>query len=209
MGYPGETERQFEELAGFVEEVRFDRISVFRYSPEEGSAAAKLPGRVPDLVAEYRRDALVFDVDAFQEDGLLGGGGTFKPLSGSTRVNELFFEGRMPIAEDQAFAESLSFDTAYRYSDYGDVTTDTYKFGFEWAPVSDVRLRASYQRAVRAANVVDRWLGISGRAILERIMGLLLAAIAVQFIVTGVREALPEIFPADQEAAVHATQGHG
>ena len=62
---------------------------------------------------------------------------------------------------------------------------------------------------LRAANVVDRWLGISGRAILERIMGLLLAAIAVQFIVTGVREALPEIFPAEQEAAVHAIQGQG
>ena len=46
-------------------------------------------------------------------------------------------EARMPIAQDQAFAESLSFDTAYRYSDYGDgVQTDTYKFGLEWAPIA-------------------------------------------------------------------------
>ena len=52
--------------------------------------------------------------------------------------------------------ESLSFDTAYRYSDYGDgVQTDTYKLGLEWAPVQDVRLRGSYQRAVRAANIVE------------------------------------------------------
>jgi iron complex outermembrane receptor protein len=52
--------------------------------------------------------------------------------------------------------ESLSFDTAYRYSDYGDgVQTDTYKFGLEWAPVQDVRLRGSYQKAVRAANIVE------------------------------------------------------
>ena len=65
-------------------------------------------------------------------------------------------EARIPIAQDQAFAESLSFDTAYRYSDYGDgVQTDTYKFGLEWAPVADVRLRGSYQRAVRAANIVE------------------------------------------------------
>ncbi len=64
VGYPGENDRMFDELAAFVEEIRFDRIAVFRYSPEEGSAAATLPHRVPDLVAEYRRDALL----ALQED---------------------------------------------------------------------------------------------------------------------------------------------
>ena len=33
--------------------------------------------------------------------------------------------------------------------------TDTYKFGLEWAPIADVRLRGSYQKAVRAANIVE------------------------------------------------------
>ena len=33
--------------------------------------------------------------------------------------------------------------------------TDTYKFGLEWAPIADVRLRGTYQRAVRAANIVE------------------------------------------------------
>ena len=75
---------------------------------------------------------------------------------GSTKVKELFMEARVPIAQDQAFAESLTFDTAYRYSDYGDgIQTDTYKFGLEWAPIADVRLRGSFQRAVRAANIVE------------------------------------------------------
>jgi ribosomal protein S12 methylthiotransferase len=64
VGYPGETEGAFETLAAFVEEAGFDRIAVFKYSPEEGSAAAALPGRIPDLVAEYRRDALL----SLQED---------------------------------------------------------------------------------------------------------------------------------------------
>ena len=105
---------------------------------------------------EYRRDTLDNTVDALQEQGLLAGsGGATIGISGATKVNELFMEARIPIAQDQAFAESLSFDTAYRYSDYGDVTTDTYKFGLEWAPVSDVRLRASYQKAVRAANIIE------------------------------------------------------
>jgi ribosomal protein S12 methylthiotransferase len=59
VGYPGETESAFETLAAFVEEAGFDRIAVFKFSPEHGSPAAVLPGRVPDLVAEYRRDALL------------------------------------------------------------------------------------------------------------------------------------------------------
>lgn len=57
---------------------------------------------------------------------------------------------------------------------------------------------------LRAATHVDRVMGVSGRAILERVMGLLLAAIAVQFVVTGVRDAFPEVFPTADAAAVHA-----
>jgi outer membrane receptor protein involved in Fe transport len=105
---------------------------------------------------EYRRDSISNRVDPLQEaDELAGAGGATIGIDGSTKVQELFFEGRIPLAQDQAFAESLSFDTAYRYSDYDSVTTDTYKLGLEWAPVSDVRFRASYQRAVRAANIVE------------------------------------------------------
>ena len=106
---------------------------------------------------EWRRDTLSNTVDALQTAGeLAGSGGPTIGISGGTQVEELFFEGRVPIAQDRAGMESLSFDTAYRYSDYGDgVQTDTYKFGLEWAPVQDVRLRGSYQKAVRAANIVE------------------------------------------------------
>jgi outer membrane receptor protein involved in Fe transport len=107
--------------------------------------------------SEYRRDVLNNTVDSFQEAGLLAGsGGPTIGIGGATQVKELFFEGRVPLAQDQPGMESLSFDTAYRYSDYdtGD-TTDTYKLGLEWAPIQDVRLRGSFQRAVRAANIVE------------------------------------------------------
>jgi outer membrane receptor protein involved in Fe transport len=105
---------------------------------------------------EYRRDALTNTVDALQTQGqLAGSGGATIGISGATKVLEGFMEARFPIAQDQAFAESLSFDTAYRYSDNTGQQTDTYKFGLEWAPVADVRLRGSYQRAVRAANIVE------------------------------------------------------
>ncbi len=106
---------------------------------------------------EWRRDTVKNTVDALQELGQLGGsGGPTIGISGGTQVEELFMEARVPIAQDRSGMESLSFDTAYRYSDYGDgVQTDTYKFGLEWAPVQDVRVRGSYQRAVRAANIIE------------------------------------------------------
>ena len=46
---------------------------------------------------------------------------------------------------------------------------------------------------LRAAGLVDRWLGKSGIAILQRVMGLMLAAIAIQFMVDGFGDLLPEI----------------
>lgn len=106
--------------------------------------------------AEYRRDSLVNTVDglnsAFQ---LSGTGGPTIGISGATKVVDLFTEISIPLIADMPFADTLAFDTAYRYSDYGDITTDTYKFGLEWAPVRDVRFRGSFQHAVRAANVVE------------------------------------------------------
>ena len=46
VGYPDETEKDFDELAQFVKEFRFDRLGVFRYSHEEGTYAASLPDRI-------------------------------------------------------------------------------------------------------------------------------------------------------------------
>ena len=104
---------------------------------------------------EYRRDKLTTRW-TLQTAGILPAPAVPTiGIAGPTKVTEMFMEARVPIAQDQAFAESLSFDTAYRYSDYGGDKTDTYKFGLEWAPVADVRLRGSYQRAVRAANIVE------------------------------------------------------
>jgi ribosomal protein S12 methylthiotransferase len=59
VGYPGETEAEFEELLGFVAECRFDRVGVFVYSEEEGTPAADLPDPVPEEVKEDRYDRLM------------------------------------------------------------------------------------------------------------------------------------------------------
>ena len=55
VGFPGETEAEFEELLAFLEEARLDRVGCFAYSPVEGAAANALPGRVPDDEKEARR----------------------------------------------------------------------------------------------------------------------------------------------------------
>ena len=54
VGYPGETREEFEELKEFVRTARFDRMGCFAYSPEEGTAAYKLPDDVPQEEKEQR-----------------------------------------------------------------------------------------------------------------------------------------------------------
>ncbi len=57
VGFPGETEAEFESLLEFIERVRFERLGIFRYSQEEGSRAAKMPGQIPAAQknARFRR----------------------------------------------------------------------------------------------------------------------------------------------------------
>jgi len=59
VGYPGETEEEFQALLDFVVEIAFDRVGVFAYSREEGTRAADLPGQVPDPVKEERYQRLM------------------------------------------------------------------------------------------------------------------------------------------------------
>jgi ribosomal protein S12 methylthiotransferase len=59
VGFPGETEEDFETLCDFVCEARFDRVGVFRYSDEEGTAARAYPGKVPRAVARERHRRLM------------------------------------------------------------------------------------------------------------------------------------------------------
>jgi ribosomal protein S12 methylthiotransferase len=54
VGFPGETEEEFSTLLDFMSSVAFDRVGVFVYSPEEGTAAANLPNPVARLVAAER-----------------------------------------------------------------------------------------------------------------------------------------------------------
>jgi ribosomal protein S12 methylthiotransferase len=54
VGFPGETETEFETLLDFIERTRFERLGIFKYSREEGSRAAKMPGQIPARVKNER-----------------------------------------------------------------------------------------------------------------------------------------------------------
>ncbi|HDO06137.1 MAG TPA: 30S ribosomal protein S12 methylthiotransferase RimO, partial [Bacteroidetes bacterium] len=59
VGYPGETEEEFRQLLDFIAEMRFDRLGVFQYSPEENTTAFALPDDVPEIVKQEREDRLM------------------------------------------------------------------------------------------------------------------------------------------------------
>jgi len=107
------------------------------------------------LGSEYRGEKLTFSPDnGFQSGDGAGQGGATNPIAGKFSVNEYFLEAQIPVVQGKAFAEEIVVDLGYRYSDYStQVTTDTYGLRAGWAINNEVKLRASLQRAVRAANI--------------------------------------------------------
>ncbi len=58
-GFPGEGETEFEELCAFIQEMRFERLGCFAFSPEEGTAAFDMPGQLPEEEKSRRRDIVM------------------------------------------------------------------------------------------------------------------------------------------------------
>lgn len=58
-GFPGETEEEHQELMEFVDQMEFDRLGAFTYSPEEGTPAERMPDQVPEELKEERRDEIM------------------------------------------------------------------------------------------------------------------------------------------------------
>ena len=126
-----------------------------------GQYGAKLPaaeqGLLLNLGVEWRKEQSSFVPNYQQQQGYVGGGnGPISAVAGEFTVKELFAEVRLPLAAHQAFADDLFVDGGYRYSRHSSgFDTNTYKFGLQWAPMDAIRLRGSYQRAVRAPNISE------------------------------------------------------
>ncbi len=83
-GFPGETDDDFEEMLDFVDEMEFDRLGVFPYSPEENTPAAGFDNQVDDEVKNYRRDQIM---------GLSGEIAVYKAESYVGREFDVIIEG--------------------------------------------------------------------------------------------------------------------
>lgn len=58
VGFPGETDEDFEILCGFLKKAEFDRLGVFKYSPEENTPACDMDGQIPDSIKDMRAEAV-------------------------------------------------------------------------------------------------------------------------------------------------------
>ncbi|MBL4802903.1 MAG: TonB-dependent receptor [Emcibacter sp.] len=135
-----------------------------------GDAPFQLPtATVPGAFVvgfEYRNDSGERLPDDNLQSGNSIGFGSDSLIDSDIKIWEGFFETQIPLVQDVAFAESLTFEGAIRYSDYTNTVTVksgastensfsnwTYKAGGEWTPVEGFRIRGMYQRAVRAPNL--------------------------------------------------------
>ncbi len=126
-----------------------------------GKYGAKLPaaeqGLQFNLGVEWRKEQSSFVPNYEQQQGYAAGSnGPIGAVAGEFTAKEMFTEMRLPLAAHRVFADDLFVDGGYRYSRYSNgFDTNTYKLGLQWAPVGSIRLRGSFQRAVRAPNISE------------------------------------------------------
>jgi ribosomal protein S12 methylthiotransferase len=97
VGYPGETEEDFDELMKFIRTCRFDNVGAFAYSDEEGTPAFELGDKVPEEVAEARRKTLMEAQSLIsREKNEAKVGSTFSVMfEGLSEETDLLWQGRL------------------------------------------------------------------------------------------------------------------
>jgi ribosomal protein S12 methylthiotransferase len=96
VGYPGETDEEFEALLAFARELQFDRVGAFTYSHEIGTPSGSLPGQIPDDVKEARRAQLMEQQQSI-----------------SLRRNQELIGQTLPVLVD-GYGDGLSVGRCYR-----------------------------------------------------------------------------------------------
>lgn len=97
VGFPGETDGDFQELLDFCKEVEFDRLGVFTYSDEEGSAAYQLGDKLPERVKTRRRNRLLAEQAkiSLKKNKRLIGSRCKMLVEGPSQESELLLQGRL------------------------------------------------------------------------------------------------------------------
>jgi outer membrane receptor protein involved in Fe transport len=114
-------------------------------------------GLAINLGLEHRSDQLQYSPDQTElGNDLAGFGGAGVAVDNGYHVSEEFIELRAPLIQHQPGAELLSIGLAGRHSDYSTAgNVNTYKFDVQYAPINDVLLRYSFDRAIRAPNIIE------------------------------------------------------
>jgi iron complex outermembrane recepter protein len=106
---------------------------------------------------EQRSENVHFDPDAAELSGLLSGfGGASVSIHQRVAVDEYFGELRLPLVQNKPGIVDLSIDVGVRSSDYSTVGKEnTSKFEIQYAPTQSMRLRASFNQAIRAPSIIE------------------------------------------------------
>lgn len=95
VGFPGETNEDFEELYQFVEDAKFDKLGAFMYSKEEGTPAARLPEQIHHMTKKSRYNKIMsLQKDISEELQKQKVGNTYKVLIETTTFDNKFYIGR-------------------------------------------------------------------------------------------------------------------
>ena len=110
-----------------------------------------------NIGGEYRKETVSLEVDnSFLSGDLAGQGGATLPIGGSYDVKEAFGEIQIPLVTGRSFFHELTVNGGFRYSSYSTAgSNNSYKAEIVWAPISDIRFRGGYNRAVRAPNTQE------------------------------------------------------
>ena len=160
-------QEQYLETPGTAEGNNTEQVAHADLTGDLGKYGIKLPWAIDgvgmNVGYEHRMDSVTFSPDAAETSGDLSGfSGALVPINEHYDINEAFVEFRVPIARDIPGAYDLTADTGYRYSNYNTTgSTNTYKFEVQYAPIQDARLRFSFDRAVRAPNLIELFLSPS------------------------------------------------
>jgi iron complex outermembrane receptor protein len=132
---------------------------------EQRNLVASLTGGMFDLPAgsvqfavgaEYRENSATFRPDSFLSSGDVVGFNASLPVSGRITSKEYFGELSVPLLKDIPVVDYLGLELGYRMSDYNlSGTVDTYKAALKWNPLESLTFRGSYNRAIRAPNILE------------------------------------------------------
>lgn len=106
VGFPGETEDQFKKLYDFIEETEFDKVGVFTYSQEEGTAAGRMPNQLSQKIKDKRKDKIMSlqqKISKKKNDAMLG-----KKLK--VLIDRFVSESDEPMYQGRTEGQALDID---------------------------------------------------------------------------------------------------